>query len=585
VVDRNDYQTWISLYDTHDANSIERIHEDISCFENYPKISIIMPVFNPSLEFLMQAIESVQSQLYFNWELCIADDASTDDQIKPLLENQALKDSRIKLHFRSVNGHISAASNSALELATGDFVALLDQDDLLSINALYCVAKAIIENPDVVLIYSDEDKIDKNGRRHNPYFKTNWNPDLFYSHNMICHLGVYKRSIINAIGGFQMGLEGAQDYDLALRFIERIRVDQILHLPFVLYHWRVHPASTAMSADAKPYAMIAGERAINQHFMRIGVKGRVELVDHGYHPYYELPMPTPMVSIIIPTRNSHQLTMQCIRSIQCLSTYASYEILLIDNSSNDPESLKVWRQLEKEGVRVLRDDSPFNYSALNNKAAEVAHGEVFLLLNNDTEVIEPKWLEIMVSHAIRPDIGAVGAKLLYPNRTIQHAGVVLGLGGLAGAAGHAHYKFPENSHGYAGRISLTSNFSAVTGACLAVRRDLYFQVGGLDEVNLQVAFNDVDFCLKLGELGYRCVYAPDAVLYHHESASRGAEDNPQKLARFKKETDWMRSRWGNLINNDPFYNPNLTLERADFSLSWPPRVLSTTTKNHLNSNY
>lgn len=569
AVDRNDYQTWIKMYDTLDAQAIERIQAEIDSFEKCPKISVVMPVYNAPLEFLKQAIESVQAQLYSNWELCIADDASTDKQIRPLLESYAQKDSRIKLKFRSANGHISAASNSALELATGEFVALLDNDDLLPINALYRVAKAIIENPSVELIYSDEDKIDADGRRLGPYFKTNWNPDLFYSHNMFSHLGVYKRTLLNDIGGFQLGMEGSQDYDLALRCIEKIRVDQIMHLPYVLYHWRVHPASTAMSSEAKPYAMIAGERAINAHFNRIGVKGRVSLNGYGYSPKYELPHAQPLVSIIIPTRNNHKLVVQCINSIKKLSTYKSYEIILIDNSSDEPESIREWQRIEKEDVCVLRDNGDFNYSRINNQAVAVANGEVIVLLNNDTEVITPNWLEILVSHAMRSDVGPVGAKLLYPDRTIQHAGVVLGLGG---PAGHAHHRFPENDHGYFSRLQLTSNFAAVTAACLAVRRDLYLQVGGLDEINLRVAFNDVDFCLKLGERGYRCVYAPDAVLYHHESASRGAEDNPEKLARFKQETDWMRSRWGSLIDNDPYYSPNLTLDHADFSLAWPPRA-------------
>ncbi len=572
---RNDYQTWIKQYDTLDDQAIEKIQLEIASFDRKPKISVVMPVYNAPLNFLEEAIRSVQNQIYDHWELCIADDASTDKSIRPLLERYAKEDPRIKVVFRSENGHISAASNSALSLASGDFVALLDNDDLLPVHALYHVAKTIIKNPNVALIYSDEDKIDEKGERVGPYFKTNWNPDLFYSHNMFCHLGVYKRSLLENIGGFQLGLEGSQDYDLTLRCIEKINANQIIHLPYILYHWRVHPASTAMSSDAKPYAMIAGERAINQHFQRTGVKGHVKLIGHGYNPHYDLPATHPLVSIIIPTRNAHGLVSQCINSIRKLSTYPSYEILLIDNGSDDPASLGEWDRMARDGVRVLRDDSPFNYSALNNMAVKKAKGEVLILLNNDTEVIEPRWLEIMVAHAVRPGIGPVGAKLLYPDDTIQHAGVVLGLGGLAGAAGHAHYKFPGSSHGYCGRISLTSNFSAVTGACIAVRRDLYLKVNGLDEENLRIAFNDVDFCLKLGELGYRCVYAPDAVLYHHESASRGAEDNPEKKARFKQETDWMRARWGSLIDNDPYYSPNLTLEHADFSLAWPPRTRST----------
>jgi glycosyltransferase involved in cell wall biosynthesis len=572
TLDRNDYQSWIKLYDTLDGQAIEKIKTDISGFVKRPKISVVMPVFNAPITFLEEAIHSVQNQIYENWELCIADDASTDEAIRPLLEKFANEDPRIKLILRSENGHISAASNSALSLATGEFVALLDNDDLLSPHALYCVAKAIIENPNVALIYSDEDKVDLHGRRFDPYFKTDWNIDLLYSHNMFSHLGVYRRSLLESVHGFQLGMEGAQDLDLLLRCTERVSFDQIIHLPFILYHWRVHPLSTAMNNDAKPYAMIAGERAINEHFQRTGVKGRVELIGHGYMPHYELPPLPPLVSIIIPTRNAHKLVAQCISSIQSLSTYPLYEILLIDNGSDDPESIQEWYRLEGQGVRVMRDEGPFNYSDLNNKAVIAARGEVIVLLNNDTEVAEPQWLEILVSHALRPGIGAVGAKLLYPDQTIQHAGVVLGLGGFAGAAGHAHYKFPKSSNGYFGRLSLTSNFSAVTGACLAVRRDLYLKVGGLDKVNLRVAFNDVDFCLKLGEIGYRCVYAPNAVLYHHESATRGAEDNSEKKARFQQETAWMRSRWGDLIDNDPYYSPNLTLEHADFSLAWPPRA-------------
>jgi GT2 family glycosyltransferase len=364
-------------------------------------------------------------------------------------------------------------------------------------------------------------------------------------------------------------MEGSQDYDLLLRCLEKVDARQIVHIARVLYHWRVHAASTAMSADAKPYAMVAGERAINAHFSRLGVNGHVELIGFGYKPIYHLPDVLPLVSIIIPTRNAHALVRQCIDSIKRLTNYKNYELILVDNGSDETESLQEWRRLEAVGVKVLRDDGPFNYSSLNNKAVKVSQGEVLVLLNNDTEVIDPKWLDIMVGHALRPNIGPVGAKLLYKDKTIQHAGVVLGMGG---AAGHANYKLTEKSHGYFGRASLTGNFSAVTAACLAVRRNLYLEFGGLDEVNLKVAFNDVDFCLRLGQAGYRCVYAPDAVLYHHESVSRGAEDDPQKKARFKKESEWMSNKWASLLENDPYYSPNLTLEHSDFSLAWPPRA-------------
>ena len=568
----NDYRLWIEKYDTLSNKSIDKIRLEMSLMTYKPLISIVMPVYNAPLRFLQEAIESVQAQIYENWELCIADDASTDKLILNLLDKYSASDSRIKIIRRDSNGHISAASNSALKLATGDYIALLDQDDKLPTHSLYYVAKAIIKNPNVALIYSDEDKIDVNGVRHDPYFKCGWNLDMQYSHNMFCHLGVYKRDLINSIGGFRLGFEGSQDYDLLLRCIERIEASQIVHIPYVLYHWRVHSESTAMSSDAKPYAMVAGERAINEHFSRMGVNGSVKLIGYGYKVSYSIPYPAPLVSIVIPTRNARDLVLQCINSIRRLTTYPSYEIILVDNGSDEEESLKEWSTLENGGIKLIRDNSPFNYAALNNKAVEAAKGQIVALLNNDTEVIEPKWLEIMVGHALRPGVGAVGAKLLYPNNTIQHAGVVLGMGGLTGAAGHIHYNFPSSSPGYFGRISLTSSFSAVTAACLVVRRDLYLKVGGFDAQNLKVAFNDVDFCLRLNAAGYRCVYAPDAVLYHHESATRGAEDDPEKWARFQCETKWMRECWGDLIDNDPNYSPNLTLNRADCSLAWPPRV-------------
>lgn len=577
-VDRNDYDEWIKRYDTLTESNIQTLRAAHDRLTLRPLISVVMPTYNPKPDWLTEAIESVRTQIYENWELCIADDASTNPEVRTIIKQFADQDPRIKYVFREENGHISAASNSALALATGSWVALLDHDDCLRDHSLLLVAKAINENSEVQLIYSDEDKIDEHGNRFGPYFKSNWNPDLFYSHNMFSHLGVYKRSLLENIGGFRVGMEGAQDYDLALRCIERIRIEQIVHLPYILYHWRVHSGSTAMSADAKPYAMMAGERAINEHFLRTGIKGKVSFVGHGYNPKYELPTPPPLVSIIIPTRNSHDLVRQCIYSIRRLTTYPNYEILLVDNGSDDPESIESWQTLKSKHIVVLRDDEPFNYSALNNKAATIARGEVLVLLNNDTEIIESSWLDILVSHAMRPGVGPVGAKLLYPDQTLQHAGVVLGLGSAA-TAGHAHHKLPECSHGYFGRASLTSNFSAVTGACLAVRRDLYFRVGGLDEENLRVAFSDVDFCLKLREKGFRCVYAPNAVLYHHESKSRGLDDSAEKITRFKQETDWMWARWKKLLENDPCYSPNLTLEHGDFSLAWPPRI---TNLNELN---
>nr|WP_249179454.1 glycosyltransferase family 2 protein [Burkholderia vietnamiensis] len=529
-----------------------------------------MPVYNPKPEWLAEAIDSVRAQLYPHWELCIADDVSTDPSIRPLLERYAGMDPRIKVVFRESNGHISAASNSALSVATGDWVALLDHDDLLPEHALYCVATAIVENPSAKLFYSDEDKIDESGRRCDPYFKCGWNPDLFYSHNMFSHLGVYKKTLLDEIGGFRIGLEGSQDYDLALRCIERVDAATIHHIPRVLYHWRVHAASTASAAEAKPYAAVAGKRAIDEHLARKGIAGAVEYIGYGYRMHYALPDTLPLVSVIIPTRNAVDLMRQCIDSILHKTTYQNYEIIIVDNGSDDPESLKYFKSLEDSArIRVLRDDRPFNYSALNNAAVKQADGELVALVNNDIEVISPDWLSEMVAMAIQKDIGAVGAKLLYPNNTIQHAGLILG---ILGVAGNAHKHAPRSTHGYFGRASLINSFSAVTAACLVVRKSVYLEVGGFNEIDLSVAYNDVDFCLRVREVGYRNVWTPYAELYHHESATRGDENDPVKRARFMSETNYMKRRWAELLRDDPAYSPNLTLDHDNFSLAWPPRV-------------
>lgn len=568
--DCNDYTEWIRRYDTLTDETRAAMRARIDAFEHNPLISVIMPTYNPKPDWLEQAIESVRNQIYPNWELCIADDASTDKAIRPILERYAKEDARIKVVFREQNGHISAASNSALELAAGEWVALLDHDDLLAEHALFWVADAINQHPEARLIYSDEDKIDEAGRRFDPYFKCDWNEDLFYSHNMFSHLGVYHTRLLREIGGFRIGLEGAQDYDLALRCIERVAPQQIYHIPRVLYHWRVHSESTAQSSDAKPYAILAGERALNEHFQRLGVNAKALHVGYGYRVYYALPDNPPMVSLIIPTRNGLHLVRQCVKSIFEKTTYPNYEILIVDNGSDDPAILHYFKELQSEArVRIIRDDRPFNYSALNNAAVKLARGEVVGLLNNDIEVISPDWLSEMVSHAMRPEVGAVGARLWYPNGTLQHGGIVLG---LAGVASHSHKHFPREILGYFGRASLIQSFSAVTAACLVIRKSVYKEVGGFNETDLQVAFNDVDFCLRIREAGYRNVWTPYAELYHHESATRGYEDTPEKQARFAKEVQYMKQRWGDLLLNDPAYNPNLTLDHEDFSLAWPPRV-------------
>jgi glycosyltransferase involved in cell wall biosynthesis len=568
---RTDYTEWVRRYDTLSELDIKAIENRIKQLDRLPLISIVMPVYNPPLDMLEEAILSVQSQLYPNWELCIADDASTNVEVHELLKRYVDADSRIKVVFRKENGHISAASNSALALAKGEFVALLDNDDLLPQQALFWVADTIVANPDVGLIYSDEDKIDLSGQRYDPYFKPDWNPDLFLSHNMVSHLGVYRTDLMRNLGGFREGYEGSQDYDLALRCSEQLDPRQIIHIPRVLYHWRAYPGSTALAVGEKNYALLAGERALNDHFSRIKVVAQAELLTLGmYRARYSIPKNPPLVSLIIPTRNGLELIKQCIDSIFAKTTYKNYEIIIVDNNSDDPETLEYFASLSShDQVRVLRDESPFNFSALNNTAVEQARGEYVGLINNDIEVISPEWLDEMIGLAMQSGVGAVGASLWYPNDTLQHGGVIIGLGGVAN---HAHKNLPRNRAGYFGRAQMIQTFSAVTAACLVIKKTIYQEVGGLNETNLKVAFNDVDFCLRVREAGYRNVWTPYAELYHHESATRGLDDTSEKQARFIEEVLYMKERWGELLKTDPAYSPNLTLKHEDFSYAWPPRV-------------
>ncbi|MGM9428179.1 glycosyltransferase family 2 protein [Hydrogenophaga sp. MI9] len=573
-LEQRNYQTWVRLYDTPDAKAVEVMRAQVAAMPRRPRVSVVMPTYNANLVWLEEAIVSVQNQVYGDWELCIADDASTSAEVRPFLEKMAAADARLKVVFRPTNGHISAATNSALEVATGEWITFLDHDDLLPPQALYYMVKAAIENPRARMIYSDEDKVDEQGRRHDPYFKSDWNPDLFYAHNLVTHLAFYHREVMDQVGGLRDAYAGAQDYDLVLRVIEKISADQIVHVPFLLYHWRAHAASTAKAdLTIKPYAMLAGERALNDHFRRIGNGARAQFVGHGFRARFRLPDEPPMASIIIPTRNALKLVEVCIKSIRDMTRYRNYEVILVDNGSDDPAALAYFAEINKlDNIRVIRDEQPFCYSAINNRAAEQAKGEILVFLNNDIEVINPEWLDELISHACRPGIGAVGARLIYPNGTIQHAGIVLGIGGWAG---HAHKSFSSLAHGYVGRLTLQNNFSAVTGACMAVQKTYFMQVGGFDEVNLRVACNDVDLCLKLTELGLRNLYTPFASLYHHESATRGFEDTPEKKERFAKEVAYMWKRWPKLMANDPYYSPNLTLDAEDFGIAWPPRTRHT----------
>jgi glycosyltransferase involved in cell wall biosynthesis len=576
-VDSTIYERWTKVYEGH--GFVPAGSDPAEFLLEMPLISVVMPVYNTPERWLRRAIGSVRAQTYSNWQLCIADDASTEPHVRAVLEEAAASDPRVVVRFRPKNGHISEASNSALELATGSFVALLDHDDELTPDALFEVAAALDARPDAGYIYSDEDKIDEEGRRHQPYFKPDWLPDLFLGQNYTCHLSVYRTELVRAAGGFRPGYEGSQDWDLALRVVERISADQIVHIPKVLYHWRAIPGSTAVRVSEKSYSVESARRALTDHFAYLGQK--VELlpvVGDNWRVKYPLPSPPPLVSLVIPTRNQLSHLRRCIDGILERTAYPLYEIIVVDNGSDDPETLVYLGSLSdgshpllRPPVRaeVLRFDGPFNYSAINNFAVARSRGAVVGLLNNDVEVINAEWLEEMVSQASRPEIGCVGAMLYYPNDTIQHAGVVLGLGGVAG---HVFRHFPRGTDGAFNRARLAQNYSAVTAACLVVRRSIYGQVGGLDEDALSIAFNDIDFCLKVQEAGYRNLWTPFAELYHHESVSRGAENTVEKVERFRSEIETMLKRWGPKLMEDPAYNPNLSLDFPDYSLAAPPRL-------------
>ena len=568
--ERNDYIEWVRRYGTLAEADRARLRAGLADFALQPLISVVLPVFDPPLAFLEQAIASVRAQIYPHWELCIADDASTDPGVRALLERHAGQDSRIRIVYREQNGHIAASTNSALALASGEFVALFDHDDLLAEHALWWVAEAVNRQPDAGLIYTDEDKIDAANRRFDPNFKPQLNPELLLAQNMVCHLGVYRTALVRELGGFRAGFNGAQDHDLVLRVIERLAPQQVVHVPQVLYHWRAISGSTALDAGEKNYAAEAGRKAVREHLARTGIAAEVFEAPGApdmHRVRFARPSPLPLVSILIPTRDRADLLGMCLDSLLARSSYGNFEVIIIDNGSTEEATRQLFARLPAERVTILRDESPFNFSALNNRAAAIARGSVLCLMNNDIEILTPDWLEEMVSFASRDGIGCVGARLWYPDGRLQHAGCILGVGGVAG---HAHKYLPRGHGGYFGRALVHQSFSAVTAACLVLRREIYQQVGGMEE-QLGVAFNDVDLCLKVRAAGYRNVWTPYAEMVHHESATRGDDNAPEKLARFSAEIAFVQQRWGAQLQSDPAYSPNLTAYHEDFSYAWPPR--------------
>ena len=536
----------------------ERAAALVATIQDPPLISIVMPVYNVAAELLGQAVDSVRRQFYPHWELCIADDASTHASTRAALEWIAqIGDARIKLRRLERNSGIAGASNAALELATGSFVGLLDNDDALTRDALLEVALRI-RSDDADLIYSDEDKLDEGGVNVEPHFKPDYNEDYFLAINYICHFSVIRRELLQQIGGFRTGFDGAQDYDLLLRVTERTR--RIAHIPKVLYHWRRTSGSTAVNASAKPQTSEAGRRALAESLARRGIDARV--CEGPFPNTYRVTrgiQGKPLVSLLIPFRDKPELLEACISSILAKTSYQRFEIIGIDNNSSEASTQRVMQALQARDsrVRFVRYEAPFNYSAINNFGATQARGEHLLFLNNDTEVLDSGWLEALLAHSQRRNVGVVGAKLLYSDDTIQHSGVIVGVGGVAG---HAHLFLPADAPGYFSRAQLAQNLSAVTFACAMTRREVFERVGGLNDKELRIAFNDVDYCLRVREAGYLIVYTPDAVLHHYESKSRGYEDTPEKQTRFAGEIRYMQQRHDAVLRDgDPYYNPNLSL--------------------------
>ncbi len=508
------YERWVRRFGTLGAAERQAIRRQIAGMEKPPLISIVMPVYDAPERWLVRAIESVRAQLYPHWELCIADDASTQGHVRPVLERCAALDQRIKVVYRDRNGHISAASNSALQLATGEYVALLDQDDELAEDALYHVAAAIDANPKLGMIYTDEDKINEQGHRFGPHFKSDWNPDLFLSQNMVCHLGVFRARLVREIGGFREGFEGSQDYDLALRVSEKLCPDQIRHIPRVLYHWRAIPGSTALALGEKSYAVSAAKRALESHLSRTEREGEVLYAGSEYHRVvYALPAAPGEVSVVVRVGGDGQDVKNRLERLLQTTRYEPLQWKLLAPEGQLQAVRSAVAGLDRSrDIQVLASDDQ-NAAGLNCAAGE-CRGEYLLFLDGALEPLSGDWLREMAAHAARPEVGAVGAKLLYGDDTVQHGGFLLGVGEdfPPRIAASAFQGLPRSDSGYLGRAQLTQNFSAVSADCLLLRREVWQAAGGFDAENLPHAFYDVDLCLRLGEKGWRTVWTPHAQL-------------------------------------------------------------------------
>ena len=555
------YGPWYEAYVPDEAALEKQRHHH---FEYSPLISVAVPAYRTPEKFLAQMIDSLLAQTYGNWELCIANGSPEDGAMKKVLEEYTKKDSRIRVSELTENKGIAGNTNAALEMARGEFVGLLDHDDLLAPNALYEIVRALDEDRTLDAVYTDEDKVTTELDEHfQPHLKPDFNLDLLRSNNYICHFFVVRRSIVQKVGGFRQEFDGAQDHDFIFRCIET--AEKVGHIPEILYHWRTHKASTADNPASKMYAFDAGKRAIEAHLKRTGTEGTVSHTpDLGFFRVKYPVLGQPLVSIIIPNKDEKETLKACIDSIREKTEYPNYEIIIVENNSTTDEIFQYYKELSQDPrIRLLRWKKEFNYSAINNYGVRHANGEYLLFLNNDVTVITPGWIKELLGVCQRSEVGAAGVKLIYPDDTIQHAGCVIGLGGIAG---HMFVDMPANRTGYLHKASILQDMSAVTAACMMMKRTAFEEAGGFTE-KLSVAFNDVDLCLKVRKNHKLIVYDPYVQLYHMESKTRGAEDNKEKVRRFQEEIEYMRCQWLDILKKgDPYYNKNLSLTKWNYSL-------------------
>lgn len=555
------YGPW---FEKHKASREQLEKQRARKWDRTPLLSIVVPAYRTPEEFLEQMMDSLLAQSYENWELCIANGSPEDDRMQKVLREYTKKDSRIRVKNLEENLGIAGNTNAALAMASGEFVGLLDHDDLLAPNALYEVADRIVADEQTDVLYTDEDKVTTDLKEHfQPHFKPDFSIDLLRSNNYICHFFVVRRTLLEKTGGFRREFDGAQDYDFIFRCTEA--AEKIVHIPEVLYHWRTHKESTADNPVSKMYAFEAGKRAIESHLERCREQGVVSHTkDMGFYRVDYPVQGSPLVSVVIPNKDHSDMLMRCVNSIKEKTTWKNYEIIIAENNSVQKETFDCYQKLQEDSrIRVITWEGEFNYSAINNFAVREARGEYLLFLNNDVEVISEGWMTFMLGNCQREEVGIVGAKLYYPDDTIQHAGTIIGIGGIAG---HAFLNMPRSRTGYLHKASIQLNVSAVTAACMMMKRSVFESLQGFEE-RLSVAFNDVDLCLRTVQAGYLVVYLPWAQLYHYESRSRGAEDSEEKIRRFQGEIEFMRSRWiGLLKSGDPYYNKNLTLSKWNYSL-------------------